>query len=106
MACTGLYIPVNPGCNPHLARTRKPTVRTRTDLKVTMSDILPVPPSHLEKSSQTLFLDLAEVYHLSGRDVELLITGLEANPDLALTVRAPGGPGRGDVRLGLENWAY
>jgi hypothetical protein len=25
--------------------------------------------------------------------------------DVALTVRAPGGPGRGDVRLGLENWA-
>jgi hypothetical protein len=29
-----------------------------------------------------------------------------SSPDLALTVRAPGGPGRGDVRLGLENWAY
>lgn len=27
-----------------------------------------------------------------------------ANPDLSLTVRAPGGPGRGNVRLGLENW--
>jgi hypothetical protein len=27
-----------------------------------------------------------------------------ANPDLSLTVRAPGTPGRGNVRLGLENW--
>ena len=27
-----------------------------------------------------------------------------ASPDLALTVRAPDGPGRGKVRLGLENW--
>jgi phage terminase small subunit len=43
-----------------------------------MADLLPVPPSHLAKSSQTLFLDLAEVYNLTGRDVELLITGLEA----------------------------
>jgi Phage terminase, small subunit. len=43
-----------------------------------MSDILPAPPSHLAKASQTLFLDLAEAYNLTGRDVELLITGLEA----------------------------
>jgi hypothetical protein len=35
-----------------------------------------------------------------------MVAGHDApSPDLALTIRAPVDPGRGDVRLGLENWA-